>query len=86
MGTILYCVTLYLDLVCCALENECSTQKKSVEFITPFCGYRNRILSLQVLRCSNIAVVKVTEITELIKKALENDSNARLVCRSYLKW
>ena len=36
-----------------------------------------RILFLQVLRCSNIAVVKVTEITELIHKALENDKQAR---------
>ena len=34
-------------------------------------------LILQVLRCSNIAVVKVTEITELIHKALENDKQAR---------
>lgn len=32
----------------------------------------------QVLRCSNIAVVKVTEITELIQRALENDRQARL--------
>merc|ERR1712004_493317 len=31
----------------------------------------------QVLRCSNISVVKVTEITELIQKALANDSEAR---------
>ncbi|XP_029638761.1 exosome complex component RRP45 isoform X1 [Octopus sinensis] len=31
----------------------------------------------QILRCSNIAVVKVTEITELIQKALENDKQAR---------
>nr|XP_022322311.1 exosome complex component RRP45-like isoform X5 [Crassostrea virginica] len=32
----------------------------------------------QVLRCSNIAVVKVTEVTELIQRALENDRQARL--------
>ncbi|XP_061165379.1 exosome complex component RRP45-like [Saccostrea echinata] len=32
----------------------------------------------QVLRCSNIAVVKVTEITELIQRALEHDREARL--------
>jgi len=30
----------------------------------------------QVLRCSNIAVVKVTEMTELIQKALDNDAKA----------
>ncbi|XP_013408376.1 exosome complex component RRP45 [Lingula anatina] len=35
------------------------------------------LLKDQVLRCSNIAVVKVIEITELIQKALENDSKAR---------
>lgn len=35
------------------------------------------LLKDQVLRCSNIAVVKVTEITELIHKALENDKQAR---------
>ena len=32
---------------------------------------------LQVLRCSNIAVVKVAEITELIHRALENDKVER---------
>lgn len=31
----------------------------------------------QVLRCSKIASVKVSEITELIQKALENDKKAR---------
>ncbi|KAK3596522.1 hypothetical protein CHS0354_021026 [Potamilus streckersoni] len=31
----------------------------------------------QVLRCSNIAVVKVTEMTELIHKALDNDRQVR---------
>ncbi|NXU51693.1 EXOS9 protein, partial [Turnix velox] len=31
----------------------------------------------QVLRCSNIAAVKVAEITELIQKALENDQKVR---------
>ncbi|GAB1598430.1 exosome complex component RRP45-like isoform X1 [Argonauta hians] len=31
----------------------------------------------QILRCSNIAVVKVSEITDLIQKALENDKQAR---------
>ncbi|KAL4230579.1 Exosome complex component RRP45 [Mactra antiquata] len=35
------------------------------------------LLKDQVLRCSNIAVVKVTEITELIHKALENDREER---------
>ncbi|XP_053399917.1 exosome complex component RRP45-like [Mercenaria mercenaria] len=35
------------------------------------------LLKDQVLRCSNIAVVKVTEITELIHKALENDRQER---------
>ncbi|XP_071087734.1 exosome complex component RRP45-like [Haliotis cracherodii] len=35
------------------------------------------LLKEQVLRCSNIAVVKVTEISELILKALENDRVAR---------
>ncbi|XP_052077731.1 exosome complex component RRP45-like isoform X1 [Mytilus californianus] len=35
------------------------------------------LLKDQVLRCSNIAVVKVTEITEWIQKALENDRQAR---------
>lgn len=31
----------------------------------------------QVLRCSQIAVVKVSETTELIQKALEEDKAAR---------
>jgi exosome complex component RRP45 len=31
----------------------------------------------QVLRCSQIAVIKVTEITELIQKTLEDDKEAR---------
>ena len=31
----------------------------------------------QILRCSNIAVVKVTELTALLQKALENDTQAR---------
>ncbi|NXV82404.1 EXOS9 protein, partial [Atlantisia rogersi] len=31
----------------------------------------------QVLRCSKITAVKVTEITELIQKALENDQKVR---------
>ncbi|XP_067662910.1 exosome complex component RRP45-like [Haliotis asinina] len=35
------------------------------------------LLKEQVLRCSNVAVVKVTEISELILKALENDRKAR---------
>nr|XP_033794231.1 exosome complex component RRP45 isoform X1 [Geotrypetes seraphini] len=35
------------------------------------------LLKEQVLRCSKIAGVKVTEITELIQKALENDKNVR---------
>ncbi|KAH3830630.1 exosome complex component RRP45-like [Dreissena polymorpha] len=35
------------------------------------------LLKDQVLRCSNIAVVKVAEITELIHKALENDRQER---------
>lgn len=35
------------------------------------------LLKDQVLRCSNIAVVKVTEMTELIHKALENDRQER---------
>ncbi|XP_062334099.1 exosome complex component RRP45 [Osmerus eperlanus] len=35
------------------------------------------LLKEQVLRCSKIASVKVTEITELIHKALENDKKAR---------
>jgi hypothetical protein len=38
----------------------------------------------QVLRCSNIAVVKVTELTKLIQKALENDAKARWVL--YVSW
>ncbi|KAI8798438.1 exosome complex component RRP45 [Biomphalaria glabrata] len=36
------------------------------------------LLKEQVLRCSNIAVTKVTVITELIFQALENDKQARL--------
>lgn len=35
------------------------------------------LLKEQVLRCSKIASVKVSEITELISKALENDKKAR---------
>lgn len=35
------------------------------------------LMKEQVLRCSNIAVVKVAEITELIHKALENDRTER---------
>ncbi|XP_041359365.1 exosome complex component RRP45-like [Gigantopelta aegis] len=35
------------------------------------------LLKDQVLRCSNVAVVKVTEITELIQKALLNDKKER---------
>ncbi|XP_042341175.1 exosome complex component RRP45 [Plectropomus leopardus] len=35
------------------------------------------LLKEQVMRCSKIASVKVSEITELITKALENDRNAR---------
>ncbi|XP_034044773.1 exosome complex component RRP45 [Thalassophryne amazonica] len=35
------------------------------------------LLKEQVLRCSNIASIKVSEITELITKALENDEAAR---------
>ena len=35
------------------------------------------LIPFQVLRCSNIAVVKVAEITELIHKALENDRTER---------
>ncbi|XP_030047639.1 exosome complex component RRP45 [Microcaecilia unicolor] len=35
------------------------------------------LLKEQVLRCSKIAGVKVTEITELIQKALENDKKIR---------
>ncbi|XP_028658010.1 exosome complex component RRP45 isoform X1 [Erpetoichthys calabaricus] len=35
------------------------------------------LLKEQVLRCSQIAGVKVTEITELIQKALENDKKIR---------
>ncbi|KAK1792590.1 hypothetical protein P4O66_012519 [Electrophorus voltai] len=35
------------------------------------------LLKEQVLRCSKIASVKVSEITELINKALENDRQAR---------
>ncbi|CAL1539991.1 unnamed protein product [Lymnaea stagnalis] len=36
------------------------------------------LLKEQVLRCSNIAVMKVTKITELIHTALANDKQARL--------
>lgn len=36
------------------------------------------LLKEQVLRCSSIAVTKVTKITELIHQALENDKQARL--------
>jgi hypothetical protein len=32
---------------------------------------------MQIIRCSKIAVVKVTEITELIKEALEEDERQR---------
>lgn len=35
------------------------------------------LLKEQVLRCSKIASVKVSEVTELINKALENDKKAR---------
>ncbi|KAG8454091.1 hypothetical protein GDO86_000651 [Hymenochirus boettgeri] len=35
------------------------------------------LLKEQVLRCSKVAGVKVTEVTELIQKALENDKIAR---------
>ncbi|XP_010789180.1 exosome complex component RRP45-like [Notothenia coriiceps] len=35
------------------------------------------LLKEQVMRCSKIASVKVSEITELISKALENDKRAR---------
>ncbi|KAK2169776.1 hypothetical protein LSH36_7g16089 [Paralvinella palmiformis] len=35
------------------------------------------LLKDQVLRCSNITVKKVTEMTNLIQKALENDTKAR---------
>ena len=65
----------------------CSTEHREkirLYLFVVFAEYCYRCLSLQVLRCSNIAVVKVTEITELIKKALENDSNARLVLVEYL--
>lgn len=34
-------------------------------------------LRLKVMRCSKIASVKVSEITELLIKALENDKKAR---------
>ncbi|KAM9362618.1 exosome complex component RRP45 [Symphorus nematophorus] len=37
------------------------------------------LLKEQVMRCSKIASVKVSEITELISKALENDKKARKV-------
>ena len=36
-----------------------------------------RVLTEQVVRCSNMTVVKVTELTELIQKALEADTQAR---------
>lgn len=36
-----------------------------------------RPLAFQVMRCSKIASVKVSEITELVSKALENDKAAR---------
>ncbi|KAA8594470.1 hypothetical protein FQN60_011605 [Etheostoma spectabile] len=36
------------------------------------------LLKEQVMRCSKIASVKVSEITELISKALENDKKARV--------
>ncbi|XP_072040118.1 exosome complex component RRP45-like isoform X2 [Amphiura filiformis] len=35
------------------------------------------LLKDQILRCAQISTVKVAEITELIKKALENDTRAR---------
>ncbi|XP_022099628.1 exosome complex component RRP45-like [Acanthaster planci] len=35
------------------------------------------LLKDQIMRCSQIAVVKVAELTELIKKALSNDAKAR---------
>ncbi|XP_050415168.1 exosome complex component RRP45 [Patella vulgata] len=41
------------------------------------------LLKEQVLRCSNIAVVKVQEISELIQTALENDKTARSEGRKY---
>ncbi|MBN3296983.1 exosome complex component RRP45 isoform X2 [Amia ocellicauda] len=41
------------------------------------------LLKEQVLRCSKIASVKVTEITELIHKALENDKKARKEGRKF---
>lgn len=31
----------------------------------------------QVLRCSQIAIIKVTEVTELIQKVLEDDKLSR---------
>lgn len=37
---------------------------------------------LKVMRCSKIASVKVSEITELISKALENDKTVRLAVTS----
>ncbi|XP_035826075.1 exosome complex component RRP45 [Aplysia californica] len=39
---------------------------------------QNLLLKDQVLRCSSIAVTKVTKTTELIVQALENDKQARL--------
>lgn len=35
------------------------------------------VLAFKVMRCSKIASVKVSEITELVSKALENDKTAR---------
>ena len=32
---------------------------------------------MKILRCCQIAVVKVSELTELIKQALDNDARAR---------
>lgn len=39
---------------------------------------------LKVMRCSKIASVKVSEITELISKALENDKKARWETASHI--
>ncbi|XP_071787486.1 exosome complex component RRP45-like [Asterias amurensis] len=41
------------------------------------------LLKDQILRCSQIAVIKVGEITELIKKALSNDARARSEGRKF---
>ncbi len=41
------------------------------------------LLKDQILRCSQIAVIKVGEITELIKKALSNDAKARSEGRKF---